>query len=58
VLITARLVKPVAREKLASPTDQIIPPNEFDFFLLGRMERVLSTAGAGGVDGTYGYEQP
>lgn len=58
VLITARLVKPVSRSKLASPTDAVIPPNEFDFFLLGKTDRLASDARLGGIDGKYGYAQP
>ncbi|HXI87091.1 MAG TPA: type II and III secretion system protein family protein [Parvularculaceae bacterium] len=58
VLITARLVKPVKGDKLAQPTDSIVPPNERDFFLLGKTEKVIPPAGAGGVDGKYGYQQP
>lgn len=57
VLITAHLVQPVQRKQLSAPTDQILPPNEFDFFLFGQTE-ATKRAGAAGVDGTYGYVQP
>lgn len=57
VLITAHLVQPVQRKQLATPTDQILPPTEFDFFLFGQTEATKRT-GAAGVDGTYGYVQP
>lgn len=58
VLITARLVKPVSRARLEAPTDHIVPPNEFDFFLLGKTGALSSNAKLGGVDGNYGYQQP
>lgn len=57
VVITARLVKPVNGAQLAAPTDYILPPSDYDFFLFGKTEGVRSS-GAGGVDGAYGYEQP
>jgi len=57
VLITAHLVQPVQRKQLSVPTDQVLPPSEFDFFLLGKTE-ANKRAGAAGVDGTYGYVQP
>ncbi len=58
VLITARLVKPVNRNQLASPTDYILPPSEYEFFLLGKTENVKDSGRKGGIDGTYGYVQP
>jgi pilus assembly protein CpaC len=58
VLITARLVKPVARNQLASPSDYILPPSEYDFFLFGKTENVKSSGRTGGIDGSYGYVQP
>ncbi len=59
VLITARLVKPVAdKTQLAAPTDYIKPPSEFDYFLLGRPEEFDPAGRPGGVDGAYGYVQP
>ncbi len=58
VLITARLVKPVNRNQLASPTDYILAPSEYDFFLFGKTERVKPSGRTGGIDGTYGYVQP
>jgi pilus assembly protein CpaC len=57
VLITAKLVKPVTKNQLAAPTDTVLPPSEFDFFMLGRPEAVRSKSGSG-VDGTFGYVQP
>jgi pilus assembly protein CpaC len=58
VLITARLVKPVSRNQLAAPTDYILAPSEYDFFLFGKTEGVKPSGRTGGIDGTYGYVQP
>lgn len=58
VLITTRLVKPVSRSQLGSPTDYILPPSEYDFFLLGKPEGVKPSGRTGGIDGSYGYAQP
>ena len=58
VLITARLVKPVNRSQLASPTDYVIAPSEYDFFLFGRTEKTKTSGRTGGIDGSYGYVQP
>ena len=58
VLITTRLVKPVKRDQLASPTDYSTLPSETDFFLFGKPEGVKPTGRTGGIDGPYGYQQP
>jgi pilus assembly protein CpaC len=58
VIITARLVKPASRPQLGSPTDYILAPSEYDFFLFGRTESVKPSGRTGGIDGTYGYAQP
>jgi pilus assembly protein CpaC len=58
VLITTRLVQPVSRDKLASPTDYGLAPSESDFFLFGKPEGVKPTGRTGGIDGPYGYVQP
>jgi pilus assembly protein CpaC len=58
VVITAKLVKPVSKDQLAAPTDYILPPSEMDFFLFGKTEGVKRSGKTGGIDGTYGYQQP
>ena len=58
ILITTRLVKPVNRDQLASPTDVSTLPSETDFFLFGKPEGVKPTGRTGGIDGPYGYQQP
>ncbi|HEY9148857.1 MAG TPA: type II and III secretion system protein family protein [Gammaproteobacteria bacterium] len=72
VIVTPRLVKPVHALKLRAPTDNFIPPNWFDQYLMGRMEKFKtssasakksegnSAAGNGeagqGVEGSFGHE--
>jgi len=58
VIITPKLVQPVSRDRLASPTDFSKPPSETDFFLFGKTEKVKPTGRTGGIDGPYGYVQP
>ena len=58
VVITARLVKPVSQKQLAAPTDYILPPSEYAFFMLGKTENVRPAGASGGIDGTFGYVQP
>ena len=58
ILITTRLVKPVRRDQLASPTDVTTLPSEIDFYLFGKPEGVKPTGRTGGIDGPYGYQQP
>jgi pilus assembly protein CpaC len=38
VIVTPHLVKPLDTSKQPLPTDQFIEPNDFEFYLLGRME--------------------
>lgn len=68
VVITARLVGPVNKGRLALPTDVILPPNDVDQYLLGRMQgRVAdrpaatsagrsSASATGGLEGMYGHQ--
>lgn len=67
VVVTARLVKPVSRDSLALPTDNIVPPNNWEQYLLGRLEGLKSdqapksedmsmSAGAGTTAGESGID--
>ena len=38
VFVTPHLAKPIAPEKIRLPTDSFVPPNDMEFYLLGRME--------------------
>lgn len=62
IIVTPHLVSPTRGTALALPTDRIRPPNEGEFFLLGRVAGGTSTArgGLGEVarqdfSGSYGY---
>ncbi|MFA7430416.1 MAG: type II and III secretion system protein family protein [Rhodospirillaceae bacterium] len=70
IIVTPRLVQPVAAGMLAAPTDTFVPPSETDFFLLGRIEgtpstltvptdrqavEVLGARSEGGISGAYGH---
>ncbi|TQV63298.1 MAG: type II and III secretion system protein family protein, partial [Halothiobacillaceae bacterium] len=38
IIVTPRLVKPMPAGQLKSPTDNFIPPSDFDQFFMGRLE--------------------
>lgn len=38
IFVTPHLAKPIAPEKVRLPTDSFVPPNDFEFYILGRME--------------------
>ena len=40
VFVTPHLAKPIAPEKIRLPTDSFVPPNDMEFYLLGRMEAI------------------
>jgi pilus assembly protein CpaC len=62
IIVTAHLVKPVNRNRLAAPTDIFTPPSDVDQYLLGRLEgtpkqrRVTPVLTQGGIDGSYGHQ--
>jgi len=68
VVVTARLVGPVNKGRLALPTDVILPPNDVDQYLLGRMHGrnknrpepsstgSAMTPASGGLEGMYGHQ--
>lgn len=67
IIVTPRLVKPVAAGSLRTPVDHFVPPSDLDLFLLGRTEApgsgvapgearaVLGAQAGGGIAGTYGH---
>ncbi len=60
VIVTPRLVQPsTPGQVVASPLDQTMPANDFEFFALGQMEvtpKIMKAIEAGsGVVGPYGY---
>ena len=42
IIVTPRLVRPVAPERLRLPTDRVQPPSETDLFLLGRTDGAVT----------------
>ncbi|MDF2447220.1 MAG: pilus assembly protein CpaC [Moraxellaceae bacterium] len=61
IVVTARLVKPVHRSRLAAPTDIFTPPSDIDQYLLGRVEgspkdRPQAAPDRGGIDGSFGHQ--
>jgi len=64
IIVTPRLAKPIAPKDIRLPTDSYIEANDWEFYLLGRMEGGGSKAsqappaadGNGGVDGDYGQQ--
>ncbi|MCX5908021.1 MAG: type II and III secretion system protein family protein [Deltaproteobacteria bacterium] len=38
IIVTPHLVKPIDMSKQTLPTDQFIEPNDFDFYLMGKLE--------------------
>ncbi|MGF1734569.1 type II and III secretion system protein family protein [Photobacterium satsumensis] len=40
ILVTPRLAKPVRRQDLTLPTDSFVEPNDWEFYLLGRMSEL------------------
>ena len=60
IIVTPHLVKPAPAGTLAAPTDNFVPPADWELFLLGRTESHLSgialnAQGAGGIEGDYGH---
>lgn len=59
MIVTPRLVRPVAPGSLVTPLDRVKEPGEFDLFLLGNHERRvpvarIPTTPPGGIDGDAG----
>jgi pilus assembly protein CpaC len=59
VIVTPKLVQPVAAGSLAAPTDTFVPPSDTQFFLNGKTENpdssLTSRMNGGGLTGQYGY---
>lgn len=60
VIVTPRIVQPTTKKNLKAPTDNLVPPNQLEWFLLGQMEgRGKAAAGTGpaaGYQGDFGHE--
>jgi pilus assembly protein CpaC len=59
IIVTPHLVKPAPAGTLATPVDNFIPPNNFDLFLMGRLEDAKSgmpgARATGGIAGQFGH---
>jgi pilus assembly protein CpaC len=70
IIVTPHLVKPVDMAKQTLPTDQYVEPNDFEFYLLGKMEGngepksatkksvVPTDSNSGGLEGDFGHIAP
>ncbi len=67
IFVTPRLAKPVLAQNAQLPTDSFVPPDDVDFYVLGRTESrkvrnrwlkndVNSIGNKGGLDGEYGQQ--
>lgn len=64
IFVTPHLAKPISPDKIRLPTDSFVPPNDFEFYVLGRMESLQEPAAInrrrnleGGFDGvTFGHD--
>ncbi|MDO9423559.1 MAG: type II and III secretion system protein family protein [Methylobacter sp.] len=67
IFVTPRLAKPVLAQNAQLPTDSFVPPDDVDFYVLGRTESrkvrnrwlkndVSSMSNKGGLDGEYGQQ--
>jgi len=50
IVVTPRLVKPTAPDKVALPTERVTPPAELDLFLNGRIDATQQNPGKDGLD--------
>jgi pilus assembly protein CpaC len=69
IVVVPRLVKPVPADRLALPTDNIVPPSELDQYIHGRLEAGQDSRAGGaagetageagepkGLEGSYGHQ--
>ena len=40
IFVTPHLAKPIARDQISLPTDSFVAPNDFEFYVLGRLDAV------------------
>ena len=38
IFVTPHLARPISRDQIKLPTDYFVPPSDFDFYLMGRLE--------------------
>jgi pilus assembly protein CpaC len=63
IMVTPHLAKPIAPRDISLPTDSYVEPNDWDFYLMGRLEGKASGSSKpaaaddeGGVEGEYGQQ--
>ena len=64
IFVTPHLAKPISPDKIRLPTDSFVPPTDFEFYVLGRMESAQDPQPInrrrnldGGFDGvTFGHD--
>ena len=60
ITVTPHLVKPVAKDSIVYPGEEMTMPNSFEFYLLGKFEGTRSVAeieiGEGGLEGEFGHQ--
>lgn len=67
IFVTPRLAKPVLAQNVQLPTDSFVPPDDVDFYVLGRTESrkvrnrwvkndATTMGNKGGLDGDYGQQ--
>jgi pilus assembly protein CpaC len=64
IMVTPHLAKPIAPQDISLPTDKYVEPNDWDFYLMGRLEGKSPRNSAppataddeGGVEGEYGQQ--
>lgn len=60
ITVTPHLIKPVAKDSIVYPGEEMTMPNNFQFYLLGKFEGTRSAAeaeiGEGGLEGKFGHQ--
>lgn len=63
IMVTPHLAKPIDPQDISYPTDAYVEPNDWDFYLMGRLEGKSSSSepppaadDEGGVEGEYGQQ--
>ena len=59
ILVTPHLARPIAPDQIRLPTDSYVEPDDYDFYVLGRMESRKvqpSYTDSGGINGQFGHQ--
>ena len=59
ILVTPHLARPIAPDQIRLPTDSYVEPDDYDFYVLGRMEsRKINPPNpdSGGINGQFGHQ--